>query len=67
MRNEIGYRHSIITGSIHTPSMNHYLSITPKRIADELVRKYEAGAVVVCNLCPNPETGQPDSNIEPFS
>lgn len=36
-----------ITGSIHTPSMSPYLPITPKQIADEAVRAYEAGAAVV--------------------
>ncbi|MBA7680147.1 3-keto-5-aminohexanoate cleavage enzyme [subsurface metagenome] len=55
-----------ITGSIHTPSMSPYLPITPKQIADESVRAYEAGAAVVHIHARNPETGQPDSNIELF-
>ena len=55
-----------ITGSIHTPSMSPYLPITPKQIADEAVRAYEAGAAVVHIHARNPETGQPDSNIELF-
>jgi len=55
-----------ITGSIHTPSMSPYLPVTPKQIADEAVRSYEAGAAVVHIHARNPETGQPDSNIELF-
>lgn len=55
-----------ITGSIHTPSMSPYLPITPKQIADDAVRAYEAGAAVVHIHVRNPETGQPDSNIELF-
>ena len=35
-----------ITGSIHTPTMTPYLPITPKQIADEVVRSWEAGAAV---------------------
>jgi len=36
-----------ITGGIHTPTMSPYLPVTPKQIADEAVRAYEAGAAVV--------------------
>ena len=36
-----------ITGAIHTPTMSPYLPVTPKQIADEAVRAYEAGAAVV--------------------
>lgn len=53
-----------ITGSIHTPSMSPYLPITPKQIADEAVRAYEAGAAVAHVHARNPETGQPTSNVE---
>ncbi len=52
------------TGSIHTPSMSPYLPITPKQIADEAVRAYEAGAAVAHVHARNPETGQPTSNVE---
>ena len=34
-----------ITGAVHTPTMSPYLPITPKQIADEAVRAYDAGAV----------------------
>jgi uncharacterized protein (DUF849 family) len=36
-----------ITGAIHTPTMSPYLPVTPKQIADEAVKAYEAGAAVV--------------------
>jgi len=53
-----------ITGGIHTPSMSPYLPFTPKQIADEAVRAYEAGAAVVHIHARNPETGQPSSDVE---
>ncbi len=54
-----------ITGSIHTPTMSPYLPITPKEIADEAVRAYEAGAAVCHVHARNPETGRPspDPNL----
>lgn len=56
-----------ITGNIHTPSMSPYLPITPKQIADEAVRAYEAGAAVVHIHARNPETGETTSkNVEVF-
>jgi len=53
-----------VTGSIHTPSMSPYLPITPKQIADEAVRAYEAGAAVVHVHGRNPENGQPSSDVD---
>jgi uncharacterized protein (DUF849 family) len=54
-----------ITGGIHTPTMSPYLPITPKQIADDAVKAYEAGAAVVHIHARDPETGQPkpDTNI----
>ena len=54
-----------ITGSIHTPTMSEYLPITPKQIADEAVRAYEAGAAICHIHARNPETGEPlpDMNL----
>ncbi|MDD5168343.1 MAG: 3-keto-5-aminohexanoate cleavage protein [Syntrophales bacterium] len=54
-----------ITGSIHTPTMSPYLPITPKEIADEAVRAYEAGAAVCHVHARNPESGipMPDVNL----
>jgi uncharacterized protein (DUF849 family) len=54
-----------ITGSIHTPTMSEYLPITPKQIAEEAVRAYEAGAAVCHVHARNPENGMPipDTNL----
>ena len=52
-----------ITGGIHTPTMSPYLPITPKQIADDAVRAYEAGAAVVHIHSRNPETGQPVADV----
>ena len=55
-----------ITGSIHTPTMSQHLPITPKQIADEAVRSWEAGAAVAHIHVRNPETGQPTSSLDLF-
>ena len=55
-----------ITGSIHTPTMSSYLPITPKEIADEAVRAYEAGAAVCHIHARNPETGMPSADLNLF-
>ena len=55
-----------ITGSIHTPTMSPYLPITPKEIADEAVRAYEAGAAVCHVHARDPKTGEPSSNLSLF-
>jgi len=52
-----------ITGSIHTPTMTPYLPITPRQIADEAVRAYEAGAAVCHIHARDPETGKPNSDV----
>ncbi len=52
-----------ITGSIHTPTMSEHLPITPKQIADEAVRAYEAGAAVCHVHARNPETGMPVPDV----
>jgi uncharacterized protein (DUF849 family) len=52
-----------ITGSIHTTSMSPYLPITPKQIADDAVRAYEAGAAVAHIHARDPETGRPTPDI----
>jgi uncharacterized protein (DUF849 family) len=55
-----------ITGSIHTPTMSSYLPITPKEIADEAVRAYEAGAAVCHVHARDPETGRPSPDLNLF-
>ena len=53
-----------ITGSIHTPTMTPYLPITPKQIADEAVRAYEAGAAVAHIHAREPDTGKPSPDLD---
>ena len=55
-----------ITGGIHTPTMTPYLPITPRQIADEAVRSWEAGAAVAHIHVRNPETGQPSASLDLF-
>ena len=55
-----------ITGGIHTPTMSSYLPITPKEIADEAVRAYEAGAAVCHVHARDPKTGKPSSDLNLF-
>ncbi|MGQ9656254.1 MAG: 3-keto-5-aminohexanoate cleavage protein [Thermodesulfobacteriota bacterium] len=55
-----------ITGSIHTPTMTPYLPITPKQIADEAVRAYEAGAAVAHIHVRDPQTGAPSPSLDLF-
>jgi uncharacterized protein (DUF849 family) len=55
-----------ITGSIHTPTMTPYLPITPKEIADEAVRAYEAGAAVAHIHVRDPQTGAPSASPDLF-
>jgi uncharacterized protein (DUF849 family) len=55
-----------ITGSIHTPTMTPHLPITPKEIADEAVRAYEAGAAVAHIHVRDPQTGAPSVSAELF-
>jgi len=55
-----------ITGSIHVPTMSPYLPITPKEIADEAVRAWEAGAAEAHIHVRDPETGKPSSSLELF-
>jgi uncharacterized protein (DUF849 family) len=55
-----------ITGSIHTPTMSPHLPITPKEIADETVRAYEAGAAVAHIHVRDPQTGKPSVSVDLF-
>lgn len=55
-----------ITGSIHTPTMSPYLPVTPKEIADEAVRAYEAGAAVCHVHARDPKTGIPSADPDLF-
>jgi len=53
-----------LTGAVHTPSMSPYLPVTPKQLADEAVRAYEAGAAVAHLHVRDPETGMPNADQE---
>ncbi len=55
-----------ITGSIHTPTMSPFLPITPREIADEAVRAYEAGATVCHVHARDPKTGIPSADPDLF-
>jgi 3,5-dioxohexanoate:acetyl-CoA acetone transferase len=55
---------AVITGSIHTPSMSPYLTVTPNQIADEAVRAYNAGAAVAHIHVRDPETGAPSVGVD---
>ena len=55
-----------ITGAAHTPTMSDYLPLTPKQIADDAVRAYEAGAAIAHVHARIPETGEPTPKLEIF-
>jgi uncharacterized protein (DUF849 family) len=55
-----------VTGSVYTPSMTPYLPITPREIADEVIRSHQAGASVAHIHVRDPDTGMPTSRIELF-
>ncbi len=55
-----------VTGAAHTPTMSDYLPLTPKQIADDAVRAYEAGAAIVHVHARLPETGEPSPRLEVF-
>jgi uncharacterized protein (DUF849 family) len=54
-----------LTGSIHTPSMSHYLPITPEQIIEEAVAVCNAGGAIAHVHVRDPKTGLPnaDQNI----
>jgi uncharacterized protein (DUF849 family) len=56
-----------LTGAIHTPTMSPYVPLTPKQIADEAVRCYEAGAAVVHIHTRDPKTGEPNTSMEYYA
>ena len=55
-----------VTGSAETVDKNPAVPVTPRQIADDAVRAYEAGAAVAHIHVRNPETGQPSPDIELF-
>jgi len=55
-----------ITGAVHTPTMSDYLPLTPKQIADDAVRAYEAGAALIHIHARDPENGMPTPDLHIF-
>jgi uncharacterized protein (DUF849 family) len=55
-----------VTGAAPTPSMSPHLPLTPKQIADDAVKAFEAGAAVAHIHARNPETGEPTPNLKVF-
>ena len=53
-----------ITGQGATPSMSEYLPLTPKQIADDAVKAYEAGAAIVHIHARKPENGEPTPDLK---
>lgn len=55
-----------ITGAAATPSMSEYLPLTPKQIADDAVRAFDAGAAIVHVHARRAEDGQPTPSLDVF-
>jgi uncharacterized protein (DUF849 family) len=55
-----------VTGQGPTPSMSDYLPATPKQIADDAVKAYEAGAAIVHVHARKHETGEPTPDLKVF-
>jgi uncharacterized protein (DUF849 family) len=53
-----------VTGSATFPSQSPHIPITPKEIADEAVRAWEAGAAVVHIHARDPKDGRPSADVE---
>lgn len=55
-----------ITGQGATPVMSEYLPLTPKQIADDAVKAYEAGAAIVHVHARKAENGEPTPSLPIF-
>jgi uncharacterized protein (DUF849 family) len=55
-----------VTGQGPTPTMSDYLPATPKQIADDAVKAYEAGAAIVHVHARKHETGEPTPDLNIF-
>jgi uncharacterized protein (DUF849 family) len=55
-----------VTGQGPTPSMSDYLPATPKQIADDAVKAYEAGAAIVHVHARKHGTGEPTPDLSVF-
>lgn len=55
-----------VTGQGATPVMSPYLPLTPKQIADDAVKAWEAGAAIVHIHARKPENGEPTPSLPIF-
>jgi uncharacterized protein (DUF849 family) len=55
-----------ITGQGATPIMSEFLPLTPKQIADDAVKAYQAGAAIVHIHARKPEDGEPTPSLPIF-
>ena len=55
-----------ITGQGATPVMSEYLPLTPKQIADDAVKAYQAGAAIVHVHARKAENGEPTPSLPVF-
>lgn len=55
-----------VTGAIHTPTMSSALPVTPDEIANACIEASEAGAAVVHVHVRDPETGEPNHDLDLF-
>lgn len=55
-----------VTGSGPIPTLSDYLPLTPKQIADDAVKAYEAGAAIVHIHARKPENGEPCADLKVF-
>ena len=55
-----------VTGAAHTPTMSDHLPLSPRQIADDAVKAYEAGAAIVHVHARRRETGEPTPDLEIF-
>ncbi|MFC7020331.1 MULTISPECIES: 3-keto-5-aminohexanoate cleavage protein [Haloarcula] len=55
-----------VTGAIHVPTMSPHLPVTPEEIASEAIAAAEAGASIVHIHVRDPETGEPQTDLDLF-
>jgi uncharacterized protein (DUF849 family) len=55
-----------VTGAAPTPTMSEYLPKTPKQIADDAVKAYEAGAAIAHVHAREEAEGKPTPNLDVF-
>lgn len=55
-----------VTGSVHTPTMNPNLPVTPSEIAESAIAAAEAGAAILHLHARDPETGAPSGDVGLF-